>query len=192
MGTQNLLNLPIGTFLNRSLFFLFNPTMKLSVMLLGLRFLLAHSATMHENDKARNANRQNEDAQDNIVENEITTIDEQHEANDKARNFNVQNEDAQNEKTTIDEQIRENKFSEISDERKENAASENRQRMQKIPPKLKKHATSRQMFFMPKPRKRTPCQIKCSKRCLPLLGFILPIPWVFCLGSCNMNCPKEN
>ena len=42
----------------------------------------------------------------------------QHEANDKARNFNIQNEDAQNEKTTIDEQIRENKFSEISDERK--------------------------------------------------------------------------
>merc|ERR1711962_154882 len=141
-------------------FFLFNPTMKLSVMLLGLRFLLAHSATMHENDKARNAN--------------------------------IQNEDAQNEKTTIGEQIRENKFSEISDERKENAASENRQRMQKIPPKLKKHATPRQMFLMSKPRKRTPCQIKCSKRCLPLLGSILPIPWVFCLGSCNMNCPKEN
>merc|ERR1712203_699616 len=113
-------------------------------MLLGLRLLLAHSATMHEeNDKARNANRQNEDAQDNIVENEKTTIDEQHEANDKARNFNIQNEDAQNEKTTIDEQIRDNKFSEISDERKENAASKNRQRMQKIPLKLKKHVTSR-------------------------------------------------
>merc|ERR1712055_124833 len=64
-------------------FFLFNPIMKLSVMLLGLRLLLAHSATMQEeNDKARNANRQNEDAQDNIVENEITMIDEQHEAKD--------------------------------------------------------------------------------------------------------------
>merc|ERR1712212_827401 len=172
-------------------FFLFNPIMKLSVMLLGLRLLLAHSATVEENDKARNANRQNEDAQDNIVENEITTIDEQHEANDKARNFNIQNEDAQNEKTTIDEQIRENKFSEISDERKENAASENRQRMQKIPLKLKKHATSRQMFLMSKPRKRTPCQVKCFKGCLPLLA-IIPFPWIICLGSCNMNCPKEN
>merc|ERR1712087_439581 len=95
----------IGTFLNRSLFFLFNPIMKLSVMLLGLRLLLAHSATMEENDKARNANRQNEDAQDNIVENEITMIDEQHEANDKARNFNIQNEDAQNEKKTRHQKI---------------------------------------------------------------------------------------
>merc|ERR1712055_546769 len=155
-------------------FFLFNPIMKLSVMLLGLRLLLAHSATMHEeNDKSRNANRQNEDAQDNIVENEKTTIDEQHEANDKARNFNIQNEDAQNEKTTIDEQIRDNKFSEISDERKENAASKNRQRMQKIPLKLKKHVTSRHVKSInPFDRRRTTCQTKCSKNCLPLLVYL--------------------
>merc|ERR1712215_342771 len=159
--------------------------MKLSVMLLGLRFLLAHSATMHENDKARNANRQNEDAQDNIVENEITTIDEQHEANDKARNFNIQNEDAQSEKTTIDEQIRDNKFSEISDERKENAASKNRQRMQKIPLKLKKHATSRQMLFTPFEKHiRSTCETKCSKDCLPLLAFFVHIPYLICLGEC--------
>merc|ERR1712203_781006 len=115
-------------------FFSFNPIMKLSVMLLGLCLLLAHSATMHE-------------------------------ANDKARNFNIQNEDAQNEKTTTDEQIRENKFSEISDERKENAASENRQRMQKIPLKLKKHATSRQMLFTPfeKRKKRSTCPGDCAQ-----------------------------
>merc|ERR1712055_490917 len=162
-------------------FFLFNPIMKLSVMLLGLRLLLAHSATMQEeNDKARNANRQNEDAQDNIVENEITTIDEQHEAN----------EDAQNEKTTIDEQIRENKFSEISDERKENAASENRQRMQKIPLKLKKHATSRQMLFTPfeKRKKRSTCLTKCADYCLTLLTFIIVYPYLICLGDCTVKC----
>merc|ERR1719425_69228 len=106
-----------------------------------------------ENDKARNANRQNEDAQDNIV---------------------------QNEKTTIDEQIRENKFSEISDERKENAASENRQRMQKIPLKLKKHATSRQMLFTPfeKRKKRSTCLTKCADYCLTLLTFIIVYPYL--------------
>merc|ERR1712203_959284 len=164
-------------------FFLFNPIMKLSVMLLGLRLLLAHSATMEENDKARNANRQNEDAQDNIVENEITTIDEQHEANDKARNFNIQNEDAQNEKTTIDEQIRENKFSEISDERKENAASKNRQRMQKIPLKLKKHATSRQMLFTPfeKRKKRSNCPGDCAQYYLSSILFVIVYPYLICL-----------
>merc|ERR1711962_27268 len=144
-------------------FFLFNPTMKLSVMLLGLRLLLAHSATMHEeNDKSRNANRQNEDAQDNIVENE---------------------------KTTIDEQIRDNKFSEISDERKENAASKNRQRMQKIPLKLKKHATSRQMLFTPFEKHiRSTCETKCSKDCLPLLAFFVHIPYLICLGECAIKC----
>merc|ERR1712203_1233422 len=148
-------------------------------MLLGLRLLLAHSATMQEeNDKARNANRQNEDAQDNIVENEITTIDEQHEANDKARNFNTQNE-----KTTIDEQIRENKFSEISDERKENAASENRQRMQKIPLKLKKHATSRQMLFTPfeKRKKRSNCPGDCAQYYLSSILFVIVYPYLICL-----------
>merc|ERR1712212_520738 len=169
-------------------FFLSNPIMKLSVMLLGLRLLLAHSATMEENDKARNANRQNEDAQDNIVENEKTTIDEQHEANDKARNFNIQNEDAQNEKTTIDEQIRDNKFSEISDERKENAASKNRQRMQKIPLKLKKHVTSRHVKSINPfdKHKRTTCQTKCSRNCLPLLVYLYS--YFYCLGDCAIKC----